>query len=48
MGVGTPLDLLEAVHRGVDMFDLHHPEQGRPVRHRLHFARHPPAAPFDL
>src|SRR6201999_668859 len=21
MGVGTPLDLLEAVHRGVDMFD---------------------------
>jgi queuine tRNA-ribosyltransferase len=21
MGVGTPLDILEAVHRGVDMFD---------------------------
>src|SRR6202012_5890507 len=21
MGVGTPIDLLEAVHRGVDMFD---------------------------
>ncbi|MDX2227424.1 MAG: tRNA guanosine(34) transglycosylase Tgt [Verrucomicrobiae bacterium] len=32
MGVGTPLDLLEAVHRGVDMFDCiiptAHAEQG--------------------
>jgi queuine tRNA-ribosyltransferase len=32
MGVGTPIDLLEAVHRGVDMFDciipLTHAQQG--------------------
>jgi len=27
MGVGTPLDLLEAVHRGVDMFDCIMPTQ---------------------
>jgi queuine tRNA-ribosyltransferase len=27
MGVGTPLDLLEAVHRGVDMFDCIIPTQ---------------------
>lgn len=27
MGVGTPLDLLEAVHRGVDMFDCIIPSQ---------------------
>lgn len=27
MGVGTPLDLLEAVHRGVDMFDCIVPSQ---------------------
>ncbi len=27
MGVGTPLDILEAVHRGVDMFDCIMPTQ---------------------
>ena len=27
MGVGTPLDILEAVHRGVDMFDCIIPTQ---------------------
>lgn len=27
MGVGTPIDLLEAVHRGVDMFDCIIPQQ---------------------
>ena len=27
MGVGTPLDILEAVHRGVDMFDCIMPSQ---------------------
>src|SRR5262245_57579334 len=27
MGVGTPIDLLEAVHRGVDMFDCIIPTQ---------------------
>src|SRR5690606_15656426 len=27
MGVGTPIDLLEAVHRGVDMFDCILPSQ---------------------
>ncbi len=27
MGVGTPLDILEAVHRGVDMFDCIIPQQ---------------------
>lgn len=45
MGVGTPLDILEAVHRGVDMFDCIMPSQ---LAHRgvaftshglLHFRR---------
>ena len=27
MGVGTPIDLLESVHRGVDMFDCIIPSQ---------------------
>ena len=29
MGVGTPIDLLEAVHRGVDMFDCVFPTRTR-------------------
>ena len=39
MGVGTPIDILEAVHRGVDMFRLHHPVGARPARRRLYLAR---------
>ena len=45
MGVGTPLDLLEAVHRGVDMFDCIIPTQLGAARRRLHLARLPAAAP---
>src|SRR5690606_8207348 len=37
MGVGTPVDLVEAVHRGVDMFDcilpLAHAQQGTAYSH---------------
>lgn len=45
MGVGTPLDLLEAVHRGVDMFDCiiptAHAQHGRAYTFQglLHFRR---------
>jgi queuine tRNA-ribosyltransferase len=45
MGVGTPIDLLEAVHRGVDMFDciipLAHGQQGTAYTHQglLRFRR---------
>lgn len=38
MGVGTPIDLLEAVHRGVDMFDCiipgAHAQQGTAFTHK--------------
>ena len=32
MGLGSPLDMLEAVHRGVDLFDSVLPGAGRPDR----------------
>jgi queuine tRNA-ribosyltransferase len=38
MGVGTPLDLLEAVHRGVDMFDCILPTQV--AQHGIAFTSH--------
>src|SRR5205807_3719646 len=38
MGVGTPEDLLEAVSRGIDMFDCVMPT--RNGRHGLAFTRH--------
>src|ERR1041384_1416325 len=40
MGVGTPEDLLEAIARGVDMFDCVLPT--RNGRHGLAFTRHGP------
>jgi queuine tRNA-ribosyltransferase len=42
MGVGTPADLLEAVARGIDMFDCVLPT--RNGRHGLAFTRHGPVA----
>ena len=39
MGVGTPDDLLEAVARGIDMFDCVHADAQRPPRHGLHALR---------
>ena len=41
MGVGTPDDLLGAVMRGVDMFDLRDANPRRPHRSRLYQRRHP-------
>jgi tRNA-guanine family transglycosylase len=41
MGVGTPLDILEAVHRGVDMFDCIIPTQVAQRGAVFHFARLP-------
>ena len=32
MGLGSPLDLLDAVHRGIDLFDSGAPGAGRPQR----------------
>jgi queuine tRNA-ribosyltransferase len=48
MGVGTPLDILEAVHRGVDMFDCIIPSQLAQRGHRLHLARQNPLPPHRL
>ena len=36
MGVGTPDDLLEAVARGIDMFDCVHAHPQRPPWHGVH------------
>ena len=36
MGVGTPADLLDAVARGIDMFDCVSADAQRPPRSRLH------------
>ena len=41
MGVGTPLDLLEAVHRGVDMFDCIIPSVLAQAGRGVHVARPP-------
>jgi queuine tRNA-ribosyltransferase len=41
MGVGTPLDILEAVHRGVDMFDCIMPTQLAQRGRRVYLARIP-------
>ena len=38
MGVGTPSDLVEAVARGVDMFDCVMPTRQRPQRAPVHDA----------
>ncbi len=39
MGVGTPLDLVEAVHRGVDLFRLHSADKNGAAGLRLHVPR---------
>ena len=39
MGVGTPIDLVECVARGVDMFDCVLPDPKRPQRPTLHERR---------
>ena len=44
MGVGRPQDLLEAVDRGIDLFDCVHAHAQRPQRHGLHRRRQGTAA----
>ncbi len=48
MGVGTPLDILEAVHRGVDMFDCIIPTQLAQRGRRLHLSGFPSTTPGRL
>ena len=44
MGVGTPDDIVEAVRRGIDMFDCVHADARRPPRPGLHPLRPPQPA----